>query len=109
MLSHRYLSGAIGIGLIGLTSAAALAAAAPGPNPGDEVSFCGKVVKTVECVAVMSGTQVYNINGIGPMPPIGSTISGKGYVGGEISFCMNGGINLRSAMWKKARFCHLRK
>ena len=89
MLDHRYLSVAIGIALIGVTSAAALAAATVGPKPGKEVRFCGPVIALVEggCIGVTSGAKTYEISSIGPKPAVGSMIVGRGYVGDEVTVC----------------------
>jgi hypothetical protein len=105
MLDHRFLSVAIGIALLGVTSTALAA----GPKAGKEVRFCGPVIALVEggCIGVTSGANTYEISSIGPKPAVGSMIVGRGYVGDEVTTCMQG-IHLRSAMWKIVEVCPLR-
>src|ERR1700741_613651 len=107
MLKHPFLSMAVGVASIAFASGAALGAQAASHKPGNEVSFCGTVVKTAECLAVVvSKDESYVINGIAPAPAIGSLVMGKGYVGKPNLTCMTqGATTLHSAMWAVVSDC----
>ncbi len=78
----------------------------PGPHPGDQVSFCGKVVPLVEsgCIGIVGLTKTIDLTSVKPKPEIGTTIQGTGIVGGGVSKCMQG-LHLESASYSKTDLC----
>lgn len=78
----------------------------PGPHPGDQVSFCGKVVPLVEtgCIGIVGITSTVELSTVKPRPEIGAIIEGTGVIGGDVSKCMQG-VHLQTATYSKAQYC----
>ena len=78
----------------------------PGPHPGDQISFCGKVVPLVEagCIGIVNMSDTYELTAVSPKPEIGTTIQGTGIMGGEVTKCMQG-VHLKSASWSAVAVC----
>lgn len=78
----------------------------PGPKPGDQVGFCGRVVALVEsgCIGIVGQTLTIELTAVTPKPEVGTIVQGTGIVGGQMTKCMQG-LHLQSASYSKTDLC----
>ena len=78
----------------------------PGPQPGDTMDFCGKVVNLVQdgCIGVVTLYATYDLTQISPRPPLGALIKGTGTLGSDASNCQQG-MHFTKATWTPTDLC----